>query len=127
METAAIIAVVLLASLMVFQVALAAGAPLGAAAWGGRHAGVLPASLRIASGVAAVVLYPAIILLVLVSSGLVATDWLPGAGTTAMWLVTAFFAIGTLANLASRSRTERFWAPVSLALAICCAIVARSL
>jgi hypothetical protein len=37
-----------------FQLAIAAGAPLGPAAWGGNHPGPLPAGLRIASGVAVI-------------------------------------------------------------------------
>lgn len=36
-----------------FQVALAIGAPWGAAAWGGANAGVLPTGFRVASGVSA--------------------------------------------------------------------------
>ena len=124
MEVAAVIAVLLLAVFAVFQLALAAGAALGAAAWGGRHRGVLPPALRIASGVAAAVIYPAMALLVLASSGLVAARWWPLAGATAMWLLTAFFALGTLANLVSRSRIERIWAPVCLVIAVCCAVSA---
>ena len=42
-----------LAVVAAFQVALAAGAPWGRAAWGGQHQGRLPARLRIASAVAA--------------------------------------------------------------------------
>lgn len=53
-EVAAVVASVLLAALAAFQVALAAGAPLGRLAWGGRHR-VLPTGLRIASGVSVVV------------------------------------------------------------------------
>jgi hypothetical protein len=126
MEIAGIIAVTLLAVLALFQLALAAGAPLGAAAWGGQHPGVLPTRLRVASGVAAAVVYPAIILITLASSGLVVADGLPLAGGTTMWVLTGFFAVGTLANAASRSRVERIWAPVSLALAVCCAVIAAS-
>ena len=126
MEVAAVIAVVLLAVFAVFQFALAAGAPLGAAAWGGRHRGVLPTGLRIASGVAAVVVYPAMAMLVLASSGLVAARWPPVTGGTAMWLLAAFFALGALANLVSRSHAERIWAPVCLVIAVCCAVIAAA-
>jgi hypothetical protein len=87
---------------------------------------VLPTRLRVASGVAAAVVYPAIILITLASSGLVVADGLPLAGGTTMWVLTGFFAVGTLANAASRSRVERIWAPVSLALAVCCAVIAAS-
>ncbi len=41
------------AGVSAFQVALASGAPWGAAAWGGAHSGVLPDRLRLASGVSA--------------------------------------------------------------------------
>lgn len=51
-EIAAVIASVLLATLIIFQLLLAAGLPLGAYAWGGQYDGVLPTSLRWASLVA---------------------------------------------------------------------------
>lgn len=126
MELAGIIAVTLLAVLAAFQLALALGAPLGAAAWGGQHAGVLPSRLRVASGVAAVLVYPAVIVITVASSGLIATDGIPLAGGTTMWVLSGLFAVSTVANAASRSRVERIWAPVSLVLAACCAIIAAS-
>jgi hypothetical protein len=41
-----------------------------------------------------------------------------------MWVLTGFFAIGSVANFASRSKKERIWGLVSLAIAVCCAIIA---
>jgi hypothetical protein len=41
-----------------------------------------------------------------------------------MWVVTAYFALGAVVNLISRSPVERMWAPVSLATAICSAVIA---
>lgn len=110
-----------------FQIALALGAPLGSAAWGGRHDGVLPTRLRVASGVAAVVMYPLIILLVLASAGLIEVVWLPGIGKAGMWILTGLFTVGTVANFASRSKRERYWGPVSLVVAVCCGIVASGI
>ena len=124
MQVAGVIAVVLLGVLGAFQLALALGAPWGSAAWGGQNEGVLPGRLRVSSGVAGVVIYPLMILYVLVSSELIEADWLPGAGSVAMWILVAFFGIGTLANFASRSRIERIWGPVSLVIAICCVVIA---
>ncbi len=124
MNLAAILAVVLLAVVAVFQIALAFGAPLGYAAWGGRHGGVLPGRLRVASGVAGVVVYPVIGLFVLASAGLIDAGWLPGTGRTGMWILAAFFTLGTLANFASRSPKERYWGPVSLVIAVCCGFIA---
>lgn len=125
-SVAGIVAVVLLVIVTLFQAALALGAPWGRAAWGGRHDGVLPARFRIASGLAAVVVYPLILLVVLDASGTVDISGLsPGPGV--MWGLVALFTIGTLANLASPSKVERIWAPVSLGIAICCAIVAAGM
>lgn len=122
MEAAAVIAVVLLGALAVFQVALALGAPWGAASWGGTHPGVLPARLRVASAVAGVVVYPLIALLLLDSGGVIDIGW--DVGSLWLWVLTAFFLLGTLANAASRSKVERVWAPVTLVIAVCCAVVA---
>lgn len=121
---AAIVAVVLLAVIALFQISLALGAPWGSAAWGGAHPGVLPSRLRIASLVAGIVLYPLFILFVLASAEIFSVGSMPGTGKIGMWVLTGFFAVGTIANFASRSNKERIWGPVSLAIAICCAIIA---
>ncbi|MGH2788143.1 MAG: hypothetical protein ACRDJV_09565 [Actinomycetota bacterium] len=127
MKIAAIVAAMLLAVVTVFQIALALGAPLGKAAWGGRYEGILPKRLRIASGVTAVVVYPLTILAILVSAGLIEGEWMPGEGRQVMWILVGLFTLGGLANLASRSKIERYWAPVSLAVAACCAVIANAL
>ena len=126
MKIAAGVAVTLLAVIIVFQMALALGAPLGKAAWGGRHEGVLPRRLRIASGVAALVIYPLIVVAVLGSAGLVDEDFLPGNRRQLMWVFVGLFTLGGIANFVSRSPIERYWGPVSLAIAICCAIIASA-
>jgi hypothetical protein len=127
MEIAAIVAVTLLGVVVVFQIALALGAPLGEAAWGGRHAGVLPKRLRIASGLAALLVYPFIILAVLGSASLIDMAFPPGNGGAMMWVLCGLFALGGVANFASRSTLERYWAPVSMGIAICCAVIALGL
>jgi hypothetical protein len=128
LTTASIIASVLLGVVSVFQIALALGLPAGRAAWGGRHEGKLPPGLRVASGIAGVVVYPIIVLLVLTAGGAIdARDPIPELGATGMWILTGLFTVGTIANLASRSKPERWWAAVSAAIAICCGIVAGSL
>jgi hypothetical protein len=124
---AAIVAVVLLGVVSVFQIALAFGAPLGNAAWGGQHDGVLPTRLRIASGVVGTVVYPLIALFVLASAGLIDADWMPGTGKAGMWVLTGLFSLGALANFASRSKMERYWGPVSLAIAVCCGVIAMAI
>lgn len=127
MEAAAIIAAILMGAVAVFQIALALGAPARNAVWGGWHEGVLPTRLRIASGVVGVVVYPALAVFVLATAGVVDANWVPGTGKLGMWILTGLFTLGAVANFASRSKRERWWGFVSLAIAICCAVVALSL
>jgi hypothetical protein len=126
-KIAAVVAALLLAVIIAFQMALALGAPLGKAAWGGQHQGVLPMRLRIFSGVAALVIYPFIVVAILDSAGVIDGDFLPGRSAQLMWLFVGLFTLGGIANLASRSRIERYWAAVSIAIAICCAVIASAL
>jgi hypothetical protein len=121
---AAILAVALLAVVAAFQLGLAFGAPWGAAAWGGQHPGVLPQKLRIASGVAALVVYPLVIALVLASAGMIDDGWLPVDGTLIMWGLAGLLGLGAVMNVASPSRPERNWGAVALTIALCCALIA---
>ena len=122
-EIAAIAASVILAGVGVFQALLAAGAPLGRFAWGGRHR-VLPIGFRIASAVA-IPLYATMIVVMLDRAGI--TSVLPGENTARIgaWLLVLYFALGVLMNLASRSRPERtVMTPIVLTLAVLAAILA---
>jgi thiol:disulfide interchange protein len=112
---AAVVVTVVLAVVAVFQVALAAGAPLGRFAWGGQHR-VLPTGLRIGSAIS-VVVYAVIAWLV----------WRAVDQPGVWWIgvITAFFGVGVLMNAASRSRSERLvMTPVVLLLALSCLVVA---
>lgn len=122
MVVAAWIAVILIAVITVFQLALALGAPAGAAAWGGNHPGVLPTRLRVASGFVAVFVYPALALFILTTAGVI--DSQMDANPLWLWILAGLFLLGALANFASRSKVERLWGPVSLVIAICCAVIA---
>lgn len=124
---AAILAIVLLVAITAFQLALALGAPWGAAAWGGQTPGVLPLKLRIASGVVALVVYPLLIALVLASAGLIDDGWLPVDGSLIMWGLAALLGVGAVMNAASRSRPERSWGAVALTIALCCALIAMEI
>jgi hypothetical protein len=77
--------------------------------------------------VVGVVVYPLIGVFVLASAGLIEVDWMPGTGKAGMWVLTGFFGLGAIANFASRSKPERFWGPVSLAIAVCCGFIAVTL
>ncbi len=125
MEIAGIVAAILIAVLTVFQIALALGAPAGAAAWGGSHPGVLPTRLRVASGLVGVFFYPVVGIFMLDVGGLVDTGLAEGDWTRwTLWVLAGLFTLGALANFASRSKIERIWGPVSLGLAICSVILA---
>lgn len=119
---AAIALTVLLALLAVFQIALAAGAPLGRLAWGGQHR-VLPAGLRVGSAVS-VVIYAVIAVLALDRVG--AIDLVPDAvAQVGMWVVFGYFVLGIGMNAISRSRPERaVMVPVTIVLAALSLIVA---
>jgi hypothetical protein len=109
-----------------FQLSLAAGAPLGAAAWGGLHPGRLPSDLRVASAVAAV--FWLLAALTALSRGGIARLPVPYAFSRwAVWALTALLAFGSVLNAASSSRWERYgWAPFVLALTLVCLRLARS-
>jgi hypothetical protein len=108
-----------------FQVALALGAPFGSAAFGGAHAGRLPAELRLASALSAGFWLLAAIH-ALSRGGF--TSRFPRAGNrTFSWVLLGVTAVEALLNAASSSPWERFgWAPATLALAALCLILGRS-
>jgi hypothetical protein len=124
-RTAAIVAAIGCVGIATFQAALAAGAPLGVAAWGGGSAD-LATGYRIASAFAVVVwLLGAVV--VLERAGFDLSPLGGAAVRWGTWFVFGLSLVGSLMNAASRSPWERFlWAPVSLALAILVFVVARS-
>ena len=111
---AAVVAAVLYAGLVLFQLALALGAPWGRAAYGGQSAR-LPVRLRVASAVAAVI-WSGVALCVLRYGGFavwapVPDAWLP----VVSWVVVALGAIAIVMNAITRSSLERaIWLPVSI-------------
>jgi hypothetical protein len=107
-----------------FQGALALGAPLGHAAWGGSYEGQLPMSLRIASGVA-VGVYVLFALIVVGRGGFRVMPLPYGVLRWGTWVLAGLMFLGGLLNLASSSGWERFgWGPFSLILGVLCLLVA---
>jgi hypothetical protein len=120
--TAAVVSLLLLGALAVFQALLATGLPLGRFAWGGQH-DVLPAHLRTGS-VVSIVLYAVFAVLILQAAG--ALRLLPpGVVGVAIWVLAGYFVLGIAMNAISRSRSERLvMTPVVAVLAACCLVLA---
>jgi hypothetical protein len=124
-ETAGVLAAIGFIGIAAFQVALALGAPLGHAAWGGTHPGRLPTRLRIASAVAAGfwVLAAAI---VLERAGFEIVSLPSAVARWGTWVLVVVLPIGAVMNVASKSRWERYlWGPVALLLTVLSLVVAR--
>ena len=113
---------VVLGLLAVFQLALVFGAPLGHFAWGGQHR-VLPAGLR-AGSLVAVVIYGVIALIAWDRARII--DVFPDAfAEVAMWVIFAYFVLGTVMNAISRSKPERYtMTPVTIVLAVLSFLIA---
>lgn len=124
-RSAAAVAAVGFAGIALFQLSLAAGAPLGHAAWGGAHAHLSPAE-RVASAVA-VCVWAGAALVVLGRAG-----FGPGAGHATLfrrgtWTLAGISVIAALMNFASTSSAENIiFGPTAVILAILCTIVAHS-
>ena len=124
-QQAAIAATLVLGLVMVLQALLAAGFPLGQAAWRGQYR-ILPHALRWAS-LATVGVLGLAAWVVLARVDLVAPGTESIAVRVATWVFAGFFCLNTLGNIASRSRAERYaMTPVTVLLVICFIVVALS-
>lgn len=90
----------------VFQLALAFGAPLGEFTMGGRYPGKLPSKMRIAALIQIVILF--FFTAVVVSKAGILFPSFAGIANTAIWFVLAFFVFGSILNLTSPAKKERF-------------------
>lgn len=123
MFTSAIIATSILILLIVFQIALIAGAPLGHFAWGGKNK-ILPVKLRIAS-VSSILIYILFILFILSKAHIWEVITYAPLLQTGLWVMTGYLFLGVLLNLASRSKQERYTMTlVALVLAVTFLVVA---
>lgn len=110
METAAVVAAVLLTIVAAVQLALVFGAPWGDHVYGGRaetENGRLSPRFRAMSAFAVPILLLSAAI-VLSRAGVV--SWFEEAGwvATAVWVVFGYLVLNTVANIASTSRIERF-------------------
>lgn len=119
---AAIIFALLTLGVIGFQLALAAGAPWGEFAMGGKFPGRYPVSMRIAAVIQSFIL-AAIAWTVLAAAGVTQTPW--PVPDWALWALVGLFAVGLVLNLITPSaRERRIWAPVVAVMLACCIVVA---
>ncbi|MFT6992309.1 MAG: hypothetical protein ACJASL_004309 [Paraglaciecola sp.] len=110
---------------ILFQLALALGAPLGEMAMGGKFPGRFPPQMRIVALIQVAILVM-VTLIVLIRAGLVPGQY-SEISETAIWFVVAFCIVGVVLNTITPSKKERImWAPVTIILLICVLIVANS-
>jgi len=108
---------------VVFQLALALGAPWGAYAMGGAFPGTYPPAMRIAALVQIPIL-AGVAAIVLARAGVGFPRWRP---QRLAWVVVVLLAVGVVLNLITPSGTERLiWAPVAVLLFLCALRVALS-
>ncbi|MEX2184604.1 MAG: hypothetical protein WEC14_09160 [Chloroflexota bacterium] len=108
---------------IVFQFALAGGAPWGEYAMGGAFPGVYPPRMRVAA-IAQAVVIAGIALIVLSAAGVVAPD-LASSLPWLIWVIVVVTGVGIVLNAISPSAGERrVWVPVTIALFICSLLVA---
>jgi len=122
-ELSAYVFTALSAIVIVFHVALVAGAPWGAATLGGRYKGKLPTIGRIIStgSIAVLVLF---IVAVLHHARLLSVPILDGMDWP-VWMVFGYSVLGVIMHLATPSNIERWlWLPVLVLMMLCSGIVA---
>jgi hypothetical protein len=120
---AALLFTLVTVAVVVFQLALALGAPWGEYAMGGRYPGTFPRAMRV-SAVGQAVLLAALAVYMLSEAGLV----LPSLARKLPWLtwaVVAFSAVSLLLNVITPSAGERrIWVPVAIVMLVTSLIVA---
>jgi len=110
---------------VIFQFALAMGAPWGEMTIGGKFPGRLPPKMRVAALVQLVLLV-FIGLIVLTRAGII-FEGLFDFSKYAIWFVVALCAVSAILNTITPSKKERMlWAPVTIILFICAFVVAMS-
>jgi hypothetical protein len=120
---AASVFIALLSVLALFQMALAAGAPWGALAMGGRYPDRFPPAMRVAA-IVQVAVYALLGAIVLSRAGLALAEW-SGFSRAAVWGVVGLMGVAVVLNLITPSKWERrLWAPVAILMFAASLIVA---
>ena len=121
----AYIFIVLSIGIAIFQLLLAFGAPYGEYTLGGKYPGKLPRNLRIAA-IFQILILLGFTLMVVSKSG-IAFDALYYVARVGIWVVFAFFIMGTILNLSSPSKKEKMvMGPLNIIAMICTFLIAIS-
>jgi hypothetical protein len=127
-EILATTAATLTTSVAGFHLALAAGVPWGAAAYGGRAPqteGTLSIRYRTTSAISVVLLVAAGFLILVAGSAIDRGPLPSGVVNVGIWVLTGLFALNTLANLRGRHPAERWGASaVTATLVVLCTLIA---
>jgi hypothetical protein len=122
-DLAAIVFAAVCAGVVVFQLALALGAPWGAYAMGGAFPGRFPPPMRVAAVVQAVLI--ALLAIAVLSVAGLAVPALAEAWVWLAWVAVAVSAVAVVLNASSRSAGERrIWVPVTLVMLASSLVVA---
>ena len=114
-SVAAVIFTVVAVAAVGFQLALAAGAPWGTYAMGGRFPGRFPVLMRVAALAQAIVL-ALLAGIVIARAGLALGAWASSASWL-IWVVVGFSALSLLMNSMTPSKGERLvWVPVAIVM-----------
>jgi hypothetical protein len=104
-----------IAGLTVFQLALAAGAPWGHLAMGGRFPGRFPPAMRV-SALVQVAIYAVMAAVVFARAGIALEGW-RDVSRIGAWIVVAVSAVAVVLNLITPSKWERIlWVPVAVVM-----------
>jgi hypothetical protein len=105
--------VVITIIVIIFQLALACGAPLGKFANGGKFPGSLPKKMRFIPFIQIAILL-LFLFIVLIETKLIDHQFL-ALGSIGIWFVVVFFFLGSILNIITPSKPERVvWAPINL-------------
>jgi hypothetical protein len=101
---------ILIAIVILFQMALLAGAPWGHLTMGGKYPGALPKNIRRVTLVSMLLLI-GFALIVLTRAGVFMPEWQP-ATRVLIWFVVAYCGFGVFLHIITPSRWERIiWLP----------------
>jgi hypothetical protein len=103
---------------------LAAGKPWGEASMGGKYPGKYPPKMRIVAVLNMLIL--CIIMVLVLSEANLFFHSLKSISEIGIWVIVAFFVLGTIMNTITPSKIEHIWAPVAFIQLITSLIVAIS-